>query len=86
MVPPRKVSLRLSQSGRALARARDAGVLWHDTSATPATPTDRYTNHNSLYRGYPSLLLVIIVLVLGLALRDHVSFGVMSLRSLGLRT
>ena len=50
MVPPWKVSLRLSQSGRALPRARDAVVLWHDTSATPATPTDRYTNHNSLLR------------------------------------
>ena len=56
MVPPRKVSLRLSQSGRALARARDAGVLWYDTSATPAAPTDSYSNHNSLYRGYPRLL------------------------------
>ena len=61
MVPPWKVSLRLSQSGCALVRARDAAVLWCATSATPATPTDSYSNHNSLYRGYSSLLLVIIV-------------------------
>ena len=37
MVPPSKVSLRLSQSGRALVRARDAVVLWCATSATSAT-------------------------------------------------
>ena len=62
MVPPSKVSLHLSQSGCALVRARDAGVLWYATSATSATPTDNYSNHNSLYQGYPrSLLLVILV-------------------------
>ena len=86
MVPPRKVSLRLSQSDCALVCARDAVVLWCTTSATSAT-----------HQQIDKLTIILVTEVIRVAARNIsvscmpllaetlVSLGVVPLRSLGLR-
>ena len=68
-----KLSLRLylSQVVRVSCTGRKRALV-HYQCYIGYTPTDRNSNHNSPYRGYPrSLLLVILVVRARSVLRDH---------------